>query len=610
MEKDIKSKLTKIYLLLLMTTLCGSAQLIAQFDYWNTMEKQYGVAAVEDAKQGKRSLTMFNNDRNYIVTYTGSYVDMTVPNTVAYDYLRLEVRGADGGSRINTALITPFKTKGGGGALIKGYLKIGTGENEVPPGSTVRMIIGLSGGTYNEAGYLLAAGGGGTGLFVRKPNESSWETIIVAGGGGGAYSDCCTVQVEGQSASTTTSGKNGGPGSIGGENGSDSDKGGGGLNSAMENGEPKGSWAIWQDDLQFLFGGEKKDYFGCGHGQKQGLTKGLAGGGGGYSGGGAGSGISGGGGGGSYSNGLWVFFNEITILPNTNAPMAGYVIFQLTDNAPDATTIHFAYNSSKCIDAYRSNIDNGTNIQTYNCTGNSNQKWYLNTGDRTIHSMINFNKCLDLDHSNTGNGTNIQLWDCNNTEAQRWVYNGLYKTIHSTLNCDKCFDAANGSASTANVNLQLWDCQYTNNNQKWEIDGATAVSNVSNMKHIVPVLSTSFALHSHTGAVSGSNIQLWTKDNTNTAEQWYFDGMAIKMRDHQNLCIDLSQSVNIQLYNCNGTNAQKWLYDGMTKAIRSVVNTDKCMQIELNTDGVYGKRSNVDIQDCNGSEAQQFLIQE
>ena len=87
------------------------------------------------------------------------------------------------------------------------------------------------------------------------------------------------------------------------------------------------------------------------------------------------------------------------------------------------------------------------------------------------------------------------------------------------------------------------------------------------------------------------------------------------MRDHQNQCIDLSQSNtdngnNIQLYDCNGTNAQKWLYDGMNRSIRSVVNPDKCMQIELNTDGVYGKRSNVTIYDCNGSDVQQFLIQE
>ena len=99
------------------------------------------------------------------------------------------------------------------------------------------------------------------------------------------------------------------------------------------------------------------------------------------------------------------------------------------------------------------------------------------------------------------------------------------------------------------------------------------------------------------------------------AEQWDFAGLIIKMRSNHNLCIDLIDSNtdngnNIQLWGCNGSNAQKWLYDGISQSIRSVVNPDKCMQIEKNTDGVYGKRSNVNIYDCNGSAVQQFLIQE
>ncbi|MEZ5038699.1 MAG: RICIN domain-containing protein [Saprospiraceae bacterium] len=150
---------------------------------------------------------------------------------------------------------------------------------------------------------------------------------------------------------------------------------------------------------------------------------------------------------------------------------------------------------------------------------------------------------------------------------------------------------------------------------KWTIDGATNISVPVKARFIVPVLAPGFAVHSHTGNESGSNIQLWTKDQTLYAEYWYFDGLTIKMREFRDLCIDLSQSNydngnNIQLWNCNGSSAQKWLYDGMTKSIRSAVNHAKCMQIEKNTDGVYGKRSNVDIQDCNGSAAQQFLIKE
>ncbi|MCB9289517.1 MAG: ricin-type beta-trefoil lectin domain protein [Lewinellaceae bacterium] len=229
---------------------------------------------------------------------------------------------------------------------------------------------------------------------------------------------------------------------------------------------------------------------------------------------------------------------------------------------------------------------------------------------------VDFNKCLDLSGGNTSNGANIQLWDCTSgNDNQHWVYNGLFKTIHSSVNSGKCFDAANGSATTNNVNLQLWDCNYSNNNQKWVIDGATTVSNPANVKHIIPVLASNVAVASALGNQWGSNIQLWTKDASLSSENWYFDGWAIKLRDHQEFCIDLHDSNtdngnNIQLWGCNDTNAQKWIYDGMNRSIRSVINPGKCMQIEHNTDGVYGKRSNIDIQDCDGSAAQQFLIME
>ncbi|MCB9345662.1 MAG: ricin-type beta-trefoil lectin domain protein [Lewinellaceae bacterium] len=614
MKKYKKPSKIQTFLLLIMIALFVPALLNAQWDYWHVMEQQYGVAAVSDAKNGGRSLTMQNNDKDFFVSYTGSYVDLVVPGNVNYDHLRIEVRGADGGSRINTALVTPFKTKGGGGALIKGYLKIGTAANEVPPGSTVRMIIGKSGDIHNTVYLECAAGGGGTGIFIKKPDEGSWQTIAVAGGGGGAYSDCCLAQQEGQSASTTTSGVKGA--TKGGTNGSDANGGGGGLNSSTENGEPKGSWGKYTTGDPEGGGATTSSgkYFGCGFGQESGA---MGGGGGGYSGGGCGSSVKGAGGGGSYMNSLWLFFSQFSILSTTNSPMDGYVVFQLTSDAPEIRAIKFAYNTNKCIDDYGSETSNGNNIQTYSCTGNYNQLWYFHPTDRTIHSGLDFGKCLDLSGGNTSNGTNIQLWDCtNDNDNQHWVYNGLFKTIHSSVNSGKCLDAANGSAyPNSNVNIQLWECQYSNNNQKWVIDGATTVSNPANVKHIIPVLAPSVAVASALGNVWGSNIQLWTKDASLSSENWYFDGWAIKMRDHQELCIDLHDSNtdngnNIQLWGCNDTNAQKWLYDGMNRSIRSVINPGKCMQIELNADSAYGKRSNIDIQDCNGSEAQQFLIQE
>jgi hypothetical protein len=552
----------------------------------------------------------------HTIVYSADYQDMLVASTTGYKYLYLSVRGGDGGARINKALITPFKTKGGGGATCEGYIKLGTQDDQISEGDLLRFIVGHGGDVISSADMKGADGGAGSGIFLKKRGSSAWITLMVAGGGGGAYSDCCTTNSAGRSASTGTIGKDGGGigGGKGGSNGGNGGSyihayGGGGVNDVFKDGEPIGSTDHYS--------GSYYDYlYGCGNGGDA-VGNGLSGGGGGgYSGGGGGATSASGGGGGSYINpDISVIAKKISANSQTNDPKDGHATYKYIEELP-VNTIKFAYNNDKCVDVYASRTTNGTNIQSYSCNGTNAQNWTINTSDRTIRSSLSNNKCLDLDHSNTGNGTNIQLWDCNGTDAQKWVYNGLFKTIHSGVNPHKCIDASNGSSyPDNNVNVQLWDCTYGHPNMRWEIDGATTVSDAATMKHIVPVAAPDFAVHSHSGDQSGSNIQLWTKDNTNWAEQWYFDGLAIKMRDHQELCIYLSDNNassgnNIELHSCMNINAQRWIYDGMTRTIRSARDQTKCMQIEKNSGGVYGKYSNVRLWDCNGSEQQQFLIQE
>ncbi|MEZ5038690.1 MAG: ricin-type beta-trefoil lectin domain protein [Saprospiraceae bacterium] len=560
--------------------------------------------------------------------YDGQYHDYVIPQTDK-QYILLTAVGGDGGRIHFKNLLTDFQVGGGRGGLLKAYFKIGNEPNNLKPGSTLRFIVGESGESRLTAGNTGAGGGGGTGIAYKEAGTQKWTLLMVAGGGGGGAHDLIMGRNTGEPSPAYIEGEEGdGKGgnsyaTVGGGAGAYGDDEyfvpGSGANSSTlkyKYGEhAKAGWSGGPDSGEPI-GGDcvntgPQGGWGFGAGGDGDATSAYPGGGGGYTGGDAGDadGASATGGTSYLNTSMQTILAAPIERGTTTSPENGSAFLELADSP--LSIIRFTYNTNKCIDDYGSSTSNGTNIQTYTCTGNPNQQWYLNAEDRTISSKLNTAKCLDLDNSNTNNGTNIQLYDCNGSSAQKWVYNGLYKTIHSGVNSDKCFDAKDASkAINLNVNLQLWDCNYTSKNQKWEIDGATAVSNLSNMKHIVPVSATGFAVHSHTGAESGSNIQLWTKDNINTAEQWYFDGLAIKMRDHQNLCIDLSQSNNIQLYDCNGTNAQKWLYDGMNRSIRSVVNPDKCMQIEKNTDGAYGKRSNVEIHDCNGSAAQQFLIQE
>lgn len=120
--------------------------------------------------------------------------------------------------------------------------------------------------------------------------------------------------------------------------------------------------------------------------------------------------------------------------------------------------ILYAGDTQKCIDVYRGNTDNGTNIQLYDCNYGAAQNWYFD--NNVIRFNKDRNKCLDLTQSKTDNGNNLQLYDCNGTNAQKWTYNGITKSFHSWVDPEKCIDVTH--SSTANgTNIQLYDCNGT-----------------------------------------------------------------------------------------------------------------------------------------------------
>lgn len=67
-----------------------------------------------------------------------------------------------------------------------------------------------------------------------------------------------------------------------------------------------------------------------------------------------------------------------------------------------------------------------------------------------------------------------------------------------------------------------------------------------------------------------------------------------------------NNGTNIQLYDCNGTNAQNWTYDGYTRSFRSWVNSSKCIDI---SNGGTADGTNIQLWDCQlSNHNQQFII--
>ncbi|MCB0542158.1 MAG: ricin-type beta-trefoil lectin domain protein [Saprospiraceae bacterium] len=250
----------------------------------------------------------------------------------------------------------------------------------------------------------------------------------------------------------------------------------------------------------------------------------------------------------------------------------------------DGSAFRFVKDMNKCLDLSGSNTANGTNIQLWDCNGTDAQNWIYDVRKQAIRSGINFDKCLDLNQSNTANGTNIQLYDCNGTKAQKWLIDGLPAAMPSGTNNrlrlvlapDKCVDVKD--AKTANgTNIQVNTCK-TGNSQYFlfedgkikmqaapekclDIDPSADPDYYNKVVYLGGLAKETAPIYTH------FNVRLWDCNNTGTQE-WVYDAIGNTFHHAMSkyLCLDVDNSgtadgTNIQIYMCNGTDAQKFVID-------------------------------------------------
>ncbi|MGB3442015.1 MAG: endo-1,4-beta-xylanase [Actinophytocola sp.] len=116
--------------------------------------------------------------------------------------------------------------------------------------------------------------------------------------------------------------------------------------------------------------------------------------------------------------------------------------------------------ANRCVDVPNASTTNGTQVQLYDCHGQSNQVWtYTSSKQLTVYGS----KCLGASGRGTTNGTAVVIWDCDGDSNQQWNLNsnGTITNAQSGL----CLDAV--GAGTANgTRLQLYSCT-TAANQQW-----------------------------------------------------------------------------------------------------------------------------------------------
>lgn len=293
-----------------------------------------------------------------------------------------------------------------------------------------------------------------------------------------------------------------------------------------------------------------------------------------------------------------------------------------------------SYSNGLSIDVESGKAINGTNVWLYKQNDTPAQKFRFNKvenigsksiddGYYFISSSINRNKNFDVPSGNMESGNNIQIYDTNSTLAQKWhikyIDNGYYEILS---NKDESYALAVDSLENKNkikVSIRKRD---NSDYQKWVIkdnyDGTYSLISKNN-KYI--------------DLNSGSTLngtKLWIYDGNDTkAQKFNFiktsSGTGVSTLDNgiyiiesalnTNKVLDipggnLSNGTNLQIYDSNGTNAQKWQFSYLGNGIYKIVSLKDLTKSLDVLAGSVKSGSSLDLYDYNGTYAQEWLLKD
>ena len=290
--------------------------------------------------------------------------------------------------------------------------------------------------------------------------------------------------------------------------------------------------------------------------------------------------------------------------------------------------IKSAINDKFVLDIEDASKANGANLQIYQSNRTNAQKFkvkYLNNGYYTIES-VNSGKVLDVDDAKKTQGTNVQQYDSNNTDAQKWTIkknsDGTYSLVSK---CNNLYmDVKDGIASNSR-NVQVYggngtkaqkfkfekvadSINYSEKAEKTISDGTYTIKSAINDKFVLDIDNASKS--------NGANVQIYQSNGTNAQKfkvKYLNNGYYTIESVNSGKVLDVdnagkNQGTNVQQYGSNNTDAQKWIIAKNTDGTYSIVS--KCNNLYLDVkDGIASSGKNIQVYGRNGTRAQKFKFE-
>ena len=288
-------------------------------------------------------------------------------------------------------------------------------------------------------------------------------------------------------------------------------------------------------------------------------------------------------------------------------------------------------NTSLTMDVPGASTQNGARIQIYQANGSDAQTFRAQQVGNGVYSLTNTasGKVLDVAGASISNGGVVQQYASNGTAAQHWslLDYGNGKISLTSNASGKAVDIPGGNASSS-VKLQIYSAngtkaqQWTVTKVKSERDklndlaaknkGVLADGTIT----VISALSASKALDVSGASHSNcANVQLYQSNGT-SAQRWVVShdrqGYVTLRNAASGKVLDIAgastaNGANVQQYDSNGTWAQKWIAvsngDG-TVTLHSALKYGFVLDV---AGGSTANGANVQVYASNGTKAQRWV---
>lgn len=293
-------------------------------------------------------------------------------------------------------------------------------------------------------------------------------------------------------------------------------------------------------------------------------------------------------------------------------------------------TIKSAINTNKAMDIFDGSKSNNANVQLYDNNNTGAQKWKIKNNNDGTYTLINpqSNKALDVDNASKVRGTNVKIYDQNGSCAQKWriVDSGNKNYVFYSSCSGMALDVYD--ASTRNgTNIQIYAPNNTNA-QKWKLNKEEEEVNRSDSSQIIKegtyeiqsAINSKKVIDIADGAEwarNGTNLQIYEANNTN-AQKWQIkynnDGTYSILNPTSKLALDVfnadtTSRTNIQVWSQNGSCAQKWKVKKNSDGTYTFVSACSNLVLDVwNGDDI--NRTNIQLFESNGTKAQKWTLKQ